>query len=528
MDGLLKELEPTVNSSPAALSEFYVMKAEATAARGDLTRTRELLLSAREKHGNIEMWIALANLAIHDPQRGIGEAETILDEAEQKFGDGVQIRLARAWHWMRRGGKEAPPALVRLTEGIERFDAPDQRRLLLGCAKGCGLLGDLGRADQLWRRLDKLQPHALTIKMALFDIALETGNHQAVDAFIADMRRIEGAPGTHWRYARAKLLIWRALKDNDKEGLEEASALLKKLALERPSWYRVAVSRGQIYELQGKREAAIAQYLEAVDLGERSPVIINRLCLLLYQSQRYADAARVLHNLPEGAVLLQDVRQMAVDLSLRSQDYKQALALAEKAIRDNPKDYRNHLWLAQTYLVMNKKAEAEPVLRKAVDLASDVPETWVILVEYLAFAGQKDKADAEIKKLEKRSLKNGHLALAQCYLAIGNRDRGATALSRSPRRPAWSYSHVATGRRVLSAWRADQRGRKIPSANHRPQTHEPRGSCGGPARPVTGAGPRREQLREVARSADPTRRAGSAGQRRRPATNRSSNSGTRR
>ena len=427
VNNLLKELEPDLKSSPANLTEFYVLKAEATAARGDLAITREFLLKAREETKKIDIWIALANLAVHDPQRGIGEAEMILDEAEKKFGDGVQIRLARSWHWMRRGGKEAPQALVRLTEGIEKFGAAEQRRLLLGCAKGCALLGDLGRSEQLWQRLEKQQPQDLTTRMALFDIALETSNNQALDTLIADMRRIEGASGTRWRYARAKRLTWLALKGNDREGLEEASSLLKKLALERPNWHQVAVTRGQVYELQGKRETAVAQYMEAVELGERNPAIINRLCLLLYQSQRYADAAKVMQKLPEGAILSQDVRQIAVDLSLRSQDYAQARVLAKKAVDENPKDYRSRLWLAQTYLALKMNAKAEYELREAIELASDVPETWVVLVECLVFAGKKDKAEFEIKKIAeaktKLSSKDVPLLLAQCYLAIGDRDK---------------------------------------------------------------------------------------------------------
>ena len=407
------------------LPEFYVLKAEATAARGDLTRTRELLREAHDKQPEkIETWIAIANFASHDSQAGAADAEMILEETEQKFGDRVEIRLARAWHGMRRRGAEIPQTLVRLTDGAEKFNAADQRRLLLMCAKGCALLGDLRRAELLWRRVEKMRPHDLTTKTALFDIALETGDNQALDALIADMRRLEGASGARWRYAKANRLIWRAVKGDDRTGLEEARSLLNAVAVERPNWHRLAVSQGQIQELLGKRDSAITQYLKAVDLGERSPALMNRLCLLLYQSQRYVDAAKVMHKLPEGAVLLGDMRPMAVDLSLRSQDYKQALALAEKGVKENPKDYRNHLWLAQTYLAMNKNAEAEPALREAVALASDVPETWVILVEYLIFTGRKEKAVAEIASAAKKlPEKEAHRALAQCNLAIGNREQ---------------------------------------------------------------------------------------------------------
>src|SRR5205085_8189338 len=127
----------------------------------------------------------------------------------------------------------------------EKFADIDKRRLLRECGTLCALLGGTARAQQLFLRLEKMRPHDLTVKLALFDLALESGNTQAVDALIADMRRIEGATGTRWRYARATRLIARAMKNNNTESLEEARSLLNALAIERPNWFRVAVSQGQ-------------------------------------------------------------------------------------------------------------------------------------------------------------------------------------------------------------------------------------------------------------------------------------------
>jgi cellulose synthase operon protein C len=436
VDATLKELEEDNLQAPTILTEIYLLKAEAAAARGNLTDTHDLLVMAREKQvDNVEVWIALANLAGLKSRAGREEALTILQEAERKFGDRVEIRLARAWYWARHGGKEASQALGQLTENIERFSAETQLRLLHEFANLYRLLGDLVKAEQFLRRLEKSQPHNLMVRLALFDIALESGNEKAAEDLIEKMRQVEGQAGARWRFGKANLLIWHAQQTGNKNGLEEAQALLTALAAERPAWPRIMVSQGLIQELLGNRESAVTRYLAAIDLGEFHPPMILRTLKLLYQSQRKMDAAKVYQKLPEQSALLGDLKYIGVDLSLHNQDYTRALALAEKAIQDSPKDYHNHLWLAHVYVAMNKQAQAEPLLREAVTLGSKAPEAWLALVQYLVFNGHKDKAAGEIRNAEKQlPPQEAALALGQCYEVIDDFDQAK----------AWYQKAVAT------------------------------------------------------------------------------------
>ena len=435
VDALLKELEEVNRQSPpTAVTEIYLLQAEAAAGRDNFKDAQERLVKAKDvqelllaedaqrtnvkdKKANPEAWIALANLAslqkLHD------QALTILQEAKDKFGDRAELRLAFAWHWARDGGKEARQALAQLTEdNFERFDIEAKHRLLREFTKIYRLLGELARAEKMLLRLEKSQPHNLKIKQTLFEIALETGNAKAAEVWKEDMRRIEGKAGTYWRCANASLLIWRANKTGDKKGLDEAQTLLSALAGEREGWPRVWVCQGQLQELLGKKEGAIKCYLKAIDLGEFNLALSLHTLNLLYNTDKM-EAAKVLQKLPEQIALLGEFKYMAVDLLLQSQDYKHALTLAEKAVKDGPDDYRNYLWLAQVYLAMDKKAEAEPLLRQAVAKKSSAPEAWLALVRYLMFTGQEAKADDEIGNAKKNlppELKA--LAMGQCYELI--------------------------------------------------------------------------------------------------------------
>jgi tetratricopeptide (TPR) repeat protein len=417
VDALLTELKAANPNSSAILTEIHLLEAEAMAARGNLAGAQKLLAKARADEDKVELWIAQANLAGRDPKGGSQAALTILKEAEGKFGDRAELRLAFAWAWARQGGEEAAQALTRLTENLERFDQAVQRRLLREFATIYTFLADPVRAEQFLRRLEKLEPYNLTVKLSLFDLALESENAAAMGKLIEDMREIEGVKGTLWRYAEANRLIGLARK-GDKRQLDEANQVLLKLAAERPSWHLLPASQGYIQELLSKWDAAGKLYHQAWKLGDRRLAVVRRAAISLYERREYDALREVLDTL---AVLPVDLQQIAVALSLRSEDYPQALALAKKAVDDNPNDYRTYLGLAQVYMESGKKGEAEPVLRKAVTLASDVPEPWVVLVNYLVLTGQKKEAEIEIRNAEQKlPAKQAPLALAQCYETVGN------------------------------------------------------------------------------------------------------------
>src|SRR5207248_9797958 len=66
-----------------------------------------------------------------------------------------------------------------------------------------------------------------------------------------------------------------------------------------------------------------------------------------------------------------------------------------------------------------------------------VPEAWLALIQFLVSSGQKEKAEGELAKAARRlPADQATLALAQCYEALGRRDRAGelyqAALTASP------------------------------------------------------------------------------------------------
>ncbi len=427
-------LDEAARVTPEAV-EIHVLRAEALAARGEYERGAALLRDAQARHAReLALWVSLAGLA--ERQNRWDEAQAVLDEAERHGGDTVGLRVARSRHWAGRGGAAARPALAKLAEGVEKFSVHDQRKLLHAVAEDFARLGETGAAGRLWGRLAEQQPNDLTVKLRLFDLALQAKDEAALTRLVEDIRRVEGADGTLWRYGKVCLLIWQARR-GAKETLDEARDLLALITARRPAWPRGPVCEGEISELKGDAQAAVRAYQRAVELGERNPLVIRRAVQLLFEHRRFLEADQLIQKLPEQAVLSADLRRLTAEISLRMNDYGRALSLAQKAVADQSKDYRDYVWLGQVLWAADRGAEAEPVLRRAVELAGNVPDAWVALIQYLARTGQQEKAEAALREArDKLRREQAPLALAQCYEAVNRPDQALelyrTALAAHP------------------------------------------------------------------------------------------------
>lgn len=415
-------LDQAEKVAPAA--DVAILRAEVLAAQNDFDGARSALVRAADGKAPrpAEIWVALA--ALEDTQGHAEAALALLRQAERQLGDRVELRLARARHWAERKGGGARQELDRLLAGPEKFTAEERQRLLRGLAAAYGRVGATAEAQRLWGELAGQLPNDLGVRVAQFDLALGAGDAAAVERVVADLRRVEGEEGTIWRYARAASLI-RQARQGDAGALDEAEALLALVAARRPKWSRVPLCEGQVKELRKQPDAALARYLRALQLGERGPLAAERAISLLYERHRYAEAYEVARGLPRQTRLSAPLQKLVAELALQAVDDKdRALVLAEKAVAAGSTDYRDHLWRGRMLWLSGRTREAEPAFRKALELADNVPDTWVALVQYLAATGRKDEARRTVERAEgKLPRDKAALALAQCYEAVERRDR---------------------------------------------------------------------------------------------------------
>jgi cellulose synthase operon protein C len=405
--------------------QLVLLRVEVLAAQDRLDQAVRLLEQARkEQPKEVALWTALAALA---ERRGQPEqAKHLLDEAEQQGGDGVLLRLARARTWLQRPAAEAGPALRRLADGLDRFGPEDQATLLSGLAGVAFRRGDLPEAERLWDQLAALPHHAndVRLRLLLFDLALHGGNETTVQRRLGDIERVEGNRGTLWRYAEAVRLIWLA-KQGKKADLDQARAHLDWVATQRPTWSAALVAKADLEVLKTNPEQAIANYRKAIELGETSPQVIRQLVQLLYDRQRFAEADQEIQRLQKRTVVAADLQRLAADISLRNDAPARAVELAQEAVSADSTDYRDHLWLGQILAASGRMPrDAEKHLRRAVELADQLPVTWVTLVRYLAFTDRNPEAEVVMAQAQRKLPPDKlSLALAECHEVLGHRDQ---------------------------------------------------------------------------------------------------------
>src|SRR5262249_20638377 len=180
-----------------------------------------------------------------------------------------------------------------------------------------------------------------------------------------------------------------------------------------PGWIAVHVARAELEEVAAVRaepkeaafrsEQALHEYREAINLGDRSPRVVRRMLELLNRRQRFREAAEVIRKLKKQAPLSEELKRLEVDIALRNHEGGNAVQRALELVNPDSNDYRDALWLGQVLKESGQRPEqAERHLRRAVELGPTVPETWLALVDFLAFQHQLEQAEAEIAKAKSK------------------------------------------------------------------------------------------------------------------------------
>lgn len=420
----IKAVLDKLSADMPGTADVALLNAEILLAQAKLAQAQQLLEQTCVKRpSRIELWVALAEC--EDRQGNATAAEHTLAEARQKLGDHYQLRLARITMATGAASPERGRVLEQTEKQLRNFSAEEQCALLAGLASAWQRRGDNSKAERLWNQLAERQPQDLRTHLALFDLALESGNAATLQRVVASVKQIEGEEGAVWRYGEAARLLVLA-KQGDGTGLAQAHHLLAEAGARRPNWSNVPLLEAEIDDLEGKPDFALEHYRRALALGSRPPAAVQRLVQLLYERRRYLDADDVLRQLQEAAPLPAELGRLAVEISLHNRDPQRALTLAQSAVAAQPTDYRNYLWHGFSLGASGRAQEAEAAFRHAVELAGRVPETWVALIDYLTRTRQGEKAQTALLAARKMLLsEEGRLGLAQCYELA--RDRGRAA-----------------------------------------------------------------------------------------------------
>jgi exosortase len=425
-----------------------LLLAEVLVARGKSEGARRLIEGERDRdRKQVEPWLFLIRLAGWQ-----GRAESVLplvEEAEREAGQRVEWQLARVRYWAGAEPAQARQLLPKLEADLEHWPDAERERLLEGLAGAYLAVGEVAAAARLGGELAGRQPGNLNVRLVLFEIALQAGRRAEAETTLAEIRRIEGDGGAVTAYGQASLGLLRA-GQGDRGALAEAHRLLAEAAAVRPSWSRVPLREAEVYELEGRKDRALEQYLAALDRGAGQLAVYRRAVQLLYDQGRYAEANALLHRLPDQTLAERGLGRLAAQLALAGPgpgdppdagpSRQRALQLARRTVAADSKDYRDYLWLGMVAWAAGQPDEAAKWLRRARDLAETAPDAWAALILFLART-DAGRAQPELAAA-KRALAadQAPLVLAPCYEALGQpalaEEQYRAALAARPHDPA--------------------------------------------------------------------------------------------
>ena len=423
----IEAVEKSVGSSPEPViaAEVAILRAQTLLAQGNSRPARHVLEAARDRHpGEIQLWSSLADLA-----EGSGNhtaALATLQEARQRLGDRVDLRLAIASLWSRRSDQRSAQvqALDELRQGEEMLPVDDRIRLWRGLAAAYSAIGQEDRAGAIWQRLAKEQPDDLGVRVALFDRAIQARNPSAAEGQLNEIRRLEGNDGVFGHYCHARLMILQVQHSpGNLAPLSQALDDLDKAAAIRPNWVRVPLARGIVLELLGQPETAVNEYQRTIlTMSAREPEITDRLLRLLVAQERVAEAAQIVRKLQDERVpLSNELQRLAIRISYASGDPTRAFEMARSVIPESSTDPAQLVTLGEMRWVNGE--DAEPTFRRAVSLDPARAPARAALILYLAGTGKTDKAEVAMKEAaEALPAEQATLVLAQGHEALGHAD----------------------------------------------------------------------------------------------------------
>jgi tetratricopeptide (TPR) repeat protein len=434
-DQVERVLDEAEKVNPDA-DQIPLLRTEVLHAQNRNEEAEKILQKAHQKNPKqIDFWNAMVTIAAL--QKKWDQAEKILADYEKQMGDTVDLRLARSEYLLHRYDTKAGEHLKTLSEKIDGFSDADRIKLWNGLLSAARRTGDTNLIKQYVDLLSQKDVNNLEVQFLRVEQAANNQDMAALEDALKDVKKVEGE-GPLWMFGQARLLALRASKESNAALLDEALQYLVQAREQRPSWSRIPLFMGSIYDQQNKVDQALKYYMEAIDMGEHSPAAVRRTIQFLYQKQRYADADKLLRKLDRLQVpFTPELTKLWVQLLFQQGEFDLAVAKARQTVSEKSNDYNEQLWLGQILGIAARRAqaqkrtkeyqdfmaEAEKNLRRAVELKGDVAETWVALVEFLSNVDKSNEAEEVINQARSKiPAEKAPIALAQCYEAVGKND----------------------------------------------------------------------------------------------------------
>lgn len=413
-------------------AEIAVIKAQYRYYQDQFDEALVILEEARKKYPDeLVIWTSLIEFQAHRTDLGVAErqakAETLLQEAQEKFGNQYELRIVQIGLLSRSGGEGIVEKLQTWESEMDDFSDEEKLQVLDALISAYQRQGTRDRIAPLIQEMIGIKPKDIEYRLRMIEFAGRQGDDKTVADHIKVIREVEGPGGPCGNYVEASRLIYQAMRDRKLgDNIKTARELLMATAKKRPAWADIPRTQGILEELVGNFDEAYDYYNRAIALGDRTQESILRMIQYLYEKQRYEEADRELRRLvdEDPTLMSGQLARLGWRIAWEREQFDQALGMAVNVAEDS-EDYRDHLWVSQLRQVRGlSSAEVEAPLRKAVSMAADAPEAWLSLIGFLVRERRMEEAEVTIVQAEsalpQETLRE---TLGRCYELIDKADK---------------------------------------------------------------------------------------------------------
>jgi tetratricopeptide (TPR) repeat protein len=428
VDAVAEELVKDESYTPA---QKEMLQTDVLLYKGEYAEASKRLLALLKKEPKeIAIYLRLYELTQRqasetsdEQQRAslLKRAGNILATAEKEVGDTAQVRLTRINYVLRQPDKQQhKEQLATIEKGIEKFTENEQLALWNELGTAHYRLRNYEDVQRCWAKVAEKRPDDAKIAQLRFEVAREFGDEPGMESLLNDIKEKIGAESGVYHYSLASQIVSQVRSGKkDKAALTQARLAADEARRDRAEWHELSRIEGEIEELDGNLDAAIAHYRTALEQGPFHPGITERLVKLLYVRGKYDEAAQILSTTGSGlkGEMLDKIR---VVTKVKSGDSEEAITQAEAVVEKNPDDVNNQIWLAALYNHASRPADAEKVYRKVIELDPKTPRHWLLLVFHLA--NDKKLSDGEVVLRDAREqlpAEDVPLTMAQGYEMLG-------------------------------------------------------------------------------------------------------------
>ncbi len=354
------------------------------------------------------------------------EVDRWLERFELQVPDPREVALLRAWVMCLRTQYDTA---IGILNNLLSFVEPERQ---VAIERDMALIrwqaGPFTDAREALTELARTYPGDPQSVLALAEFCFDCGNVREAEHDEDLLYEVERSSGTLWRYVRARHQLLR-LGSIEEMTLAESGQLQKRIEITRPSWSLNHFLRGLVARRRGQLAEAVSALKESLDMGQAGLRAVEPLMGVLHEEGFDREADRYLARLDDNS-LVRDMPNQAIDVTRRYGDGERAIRLARESLGKDPGNPVRIVRLGRALADVRLLAEAEQMLRRAVQLAPEDPATWLALTRFYASTGQtyigrltldEFAANNEIDVVMRAA------TLGRCYEMINEFDKAADA-----------------------------------------------------------------------------------------------------